>query len=148
MMWRYSQRLFHSCGELWLRRGDLDRALSYADECLALAEGSNSRKNIVKGRRLRGQVYLARGQLAEAERELLMALDMAQQVGNPPQWWKTLAVLGELRQAQGRAEEAREAYGQALAIVDRVADGLTDEAQRETFLNSAHVQEIRQAVGS
>ena len=148
MMWRYSQHLFHSYGELWLRRGDLDRALSYADECLALAEGSNSRKNIVKGRRLRGQVFLARGQLVEAETELLAALDMAQQVGNPPQLWKTWYALGELRHAQGRPEEAQEACRQALAIIDRVADGLADGTRRETFLNSAHVQEIRQAARS
>jgi len=35
MLWRYSQRLFHSYGELWLRRGDAAKALAYADECLA-----------------------------------------------------------------------------------------------------------------
>jgi tetratricopeptide (TPR) repeat protein len=144
LMWRYSQRLYHSYGELWLRRGDLDRALSYADECLALAEETGSKKNIAKGRRLRGQVFLARGQLAEAEAELLTALDMAQQVGNPPQLWKTWAVLGELRQAQGRTGKAQEAYRQALAVIDRVADSLTDETQRKTFLNSAHIQDIRQ----
>jgi tetratricopeptide (TPR) repeat protein len=145
MMWRYSQHLFHSYGELWLKRGDLDKALSYADECLALAEETNSPKNVVKGRRLRGQVYLARGQLAEAETELLAALAAAQQVGNPPQLWKTWVVLGDLRQAQGSPEQAQEAYRQALAIIDRVAGSLTDKAQRETFLNSTHVQEIRQA---
>ena len=145
MMWRYSQHLYHSYGELWLRRGDLDRALSYADGCLALAQETRSRKNIVKGRRLRGQVFLARGQLEDAETELLAALEVAQEVGNPPQLWKTWVVLGELRQAQGRPEEAQEAYRQALVIIDRVASGLTDEAQREIFLNSPHVQGIRQA---
>jgi tetratricopeptide (TPR) repeat protein len=148
MMWRYSQRLFHSYGELWLRRGDLDKALSYADECLAIAEETNSRKNIVKGRRLRGQVFLARGQLAEAEHEFTTTLEMAQQVGNPPQLWKTWVALAELRQAQGQPEGAREAYGQALAIIDRVADDLTDARQRDIFLTSTHVQGIRQAAES
>ena len=145
MLWRYSQHLFHSYGELWLRRGGLDRALSYAGECLALAEETGSPRNIAKGRRLRGQVYLARGQLAEAQTELLAALAAAQQVGNPPQLWKTWVVLGELRQAQGRTEQAQEAYRQALTIIERVANSLTDKAQREIFLNSPHVQEIRQA---
>jgi hypothetical protein len=42
MLWRSSQHLFHSYGELWLVRGDPDKALAYADGCLALAEPSES----------------------------------------------------------------------------------------------------------
>jgi tetratricopeptide (TPR) repeat protein len=126
-------------------RGDATMALRYADECLALAEQSESRKNIVKARRLRGQVFLARDDLASAERELLIALEIAQRIGNPPQLWKAYAALGELRAAQGRADDARAAYAEALAVIDGVAAGLTDAELRETFLGSAHVQGIRQA---
>jgi len=145
MLWRYSQHLFHSYGELWLARGDCDKALAYADECLALAEQSDSRKNIVKGRRLRGQVLLAQGKLPEAERELATVLEIAQQIGNPPQLWKTHAALGDLRQAQGRGNDARQAYRDALAVIEGVAAGLSDESLRETFLSSDHVQGIRRA---
>ena len=48
MLWRYSQHLFHSYGEVWLARGDLDKAMLYANECMELADQSNSQKNIVK----------------------------------------------------------------------------------------------------
>lgn len=145
MLWRYSQHLFHSYGELWLARGDHDKALAYADECLALTEQSDSKKNIVKARRLRGQVFLAQGKLPEAERELATALEIAQQIGNPPQLWKTHAALGDLRQAQGRADDARQTYRDALAVIEGVAAGLSDESLRETFLSSDHVQGIRRA---
>jgi tetratricopeptide (TPR) repeat protein len=145
MLWRYSQHLFHSYGELWLARGDCDKALAYADECLALAEQSDSRKNIVKGRRLRGQVFLAQGKLAEAERELATALEMAQEVGNPPQVWKTYAALADLRKAQAKANDARQAYRDALTVIERLAAGLSDESLKETFLSSDHVQGIRRA---
>jgi len=145
MLWRYSQHLFHSYGELWLARGDYDSALAYADECLTLAEQNDSRKNIVKGRRLRGRAILAQGKLTEAERELAAALEIAQRVGNPPQLWKTQAALGDLRQAQGKADDARQAYRDALAVIERVAAGLSDESLRETFLSSDHVQNIRRA---
>jgi tetratricopeptide (TPR) repeat protein len=144
-LWRYSQHLFHSYGELWLARGDYDKALAYAGECLALAEQSDSKKNIVKGRRLRGQVFLAQGKLVEAEKELAAALKIAEEIGNPPQLWKTRAALGDPRQAQGKRDDARKAYRDALAVIEGVAAGLEDESLRETFLNSDHVQDIRRS---
>jgi tetratricopeptide (TPR) repeat protein len=148
MLWRYAQHMFHSYGDLWLARGDAARALSYADECLHLAEQTESRKNIVKGRRLRGQALVALGQLGEAEQELGRALALAQAVRNPPQLWKTHLALGELRAAQGRPDEARASYRAALEIVEGVAAGLTDALLRETFQTSAHVRHVRQLAGS
>jgi class 3 adenylate cyclase/tetratricopeptide (TPR) repeat protein len=145
MRWRYAQRFFHSFGEWCLARDEPARALLMADECLALAEDSGSRKNIVKARRLRGQCHLAEGRPAQAEPELTAALALAREVGSPPQIWKTLAALGELRVAQGRAEKAGEAYREALAVIDGVAAGLADEGLRATFLASDHVLAIRNA---
>jgi tetratricopeptide (TPR) repeat protein len=144
MLWRYAQHLFHSYGEVWLARGELDKARAYADECLELAESSVSRKNIVKARRLRAQVFLAQSDLPEAEVELGRALAVAHDLGNPPQLWKTLVTVGELREAQDRPDAARQAYQEALAVVEQVAVGIRDEALRTTFLTSTHVQHIRQ----
>jgi len=147
MLWRYAQHSFHSYGEVCLARGNATRALADADECLALAEPTNSRKNIVKGRRLRGQESLAQGRPAEAERDLAIALQVAQQVGNPPQLWKTYEARGDLRRAQGRAQDAHAAWYAALASIDGVAATLTDAVLRETFLGSAHVHHIRRLAG-
>jgi len=148
MRWRYSQRFFHSFGEHWLIRGDPERALSLADECLAMAEHSASRKNIAKARRLRGQALLAKGRLAESEAELVAAFEIAEEVGNPPQLWRTLVALGDLREAQGRHEEAQRAYSEALAVIEAVSSGLNDGALRETFLGSEHVRSIRRLAGA
>jgi tetratricopeptide (TPR) repeat protein len=148
MAWRYSQHLFHSYGELCLARGDRERALAYADECLEVAEYNSSMKNVVKGRRLRGQVLIAQDRLDDAEQELSTALEVAHEVGNPPQLWKTHAAIANLRRAQGRTEDARRSYGEAVSIIDGVAASLTDDQLRETFLESAHVQGIRQAAKS
>ena len=143
LKWRYSQHLMHSLGEVLLAAGHVERALTLAEECLALAEPTESRKNIVKGRRLRGQVFLAQGKLLEAEQELDAALEVAQQIGNPSQLWKTLLALGNLRQAQDQSDAAHEACREALTIIEDVAAKLSDEGLRETFLNSDHVQGIR-----
>jgi class 3 adenylate cyclase/tetratricopeptide (TPR) repeat protein len=143
-MWSYSQHFFHSYGELWLARGEYERALSLADECIQLAESTNRPKNVVKGRRLRGQVLTAQGKFDEAEPEIEMALAIAKEIGNPPQLWKTYVALGDLRNAQGQEEDAREAFGEALAAIERVAGDLGDDKLRETFLSSPHVLGIRE----
>jgi tetratricopeptide (TPR) repeat protein len=148
MLWRYKQRMFHSYGELWLARGDLNKALAYADECLALAEQSKSQKNIVKGRRLKGQVFQAQGKLAEAGRELSIALEVAERISNPTQLWKTYATLGDLRQAQGRPDDARRGYGDAVSVIEEVASGLKDKSLRDTFMGSHVIQEIVQKAES
>jgi tetratricopeptide (TPR) repeat protein/transcriptional regulator with XRE-family HTH domain len=140
----YAQHLFHSYGELCLVRGDADRALAYAGECLALAESSECRKNIVKACRLRGQVFLARADLRGAEAEFARALELARQVGNPPQLWKTLLNISDLRAAQGRQDDAHQAFNEVRSIIDRVAASLGDKSLRTMFLASDHVRTIRQ----
>ncbi|MDQ4131243.1 MAG: tetratricopeptide repeat protein, partial [Actinomycetota bacterium] len=145
MLWRYSQHLYHSYGELWLARGAPEKALAYAEGCLALASESDSRKNIVKGRRLRGEALLAQGKLDEAEGEFHAALGVAQQIGNPTQLWKTHGALGRLHAAQGRAKDAGDAYGQALAVIEGVAAGVHDEGLRAALLASQQTQAIRWA---
>jgi tetratricopeptide (TPR) repeat protein len=59
MKWRYSQRLHVSLGELWLARDNAAMAIEYADQCIEAAEATTSRRNIVKGRRLKGEALLA-----------------------------------------------------------------------------------------
>jgi tetratricopeptide (TPR) repeat protein len=144
---RFSQRFYHSYGEIWLTRGAYDRALTCAAECLALAEPGSHRKNIAKGRRLRGQALLAQGHLDESERELAHALAVARALGNPPQLWKTLVARGDLCAAQERRDEAELAFREAQMVIDSVAAGLSDTAMREALLESDHVRRIRQRAG-
>jgi tetratricopeptide (TPR) repeat protein len=144
MLWRYSQHLFHSMGELALRQGDPARALAHAAECLTLAEQSQSMKNVVKGRRLRGQAFQAQRQLAEAEQELAFALDAARKVGNPPQVWKTLVALTELCRAKRKQTLARAHAMEAFNVINGVASRLVDEDLRATLLGAAEVQYIRE----
>ncbi len=142
-MWIYSGHFFHSYGELWLARGNIDKALAYGGECVQQSESTGRRKNIVKGRRLRGQVFLIQGKLMDAEQEFLKALEIAQQIGNPPQLWKTHAALGDLRQAQGRPDDARQAYRDAILVIEKVAAGLSDKSFKDTFMSSEHVLSIQ-----
>jgi tetratricopeptide (TPR) repeat protein len=140
---RYSQHHFHSYGQWWLLQGDPTRALADAAACLAIAEPAGHRKNIVKGRRLRAQALAALGRLAEARDELDSALAVARDLNNPTQLWKTLAALGDLLTQQCHPSDARLAYQEALAVIDGVAAGLTEDSLRTTFLASEAAQRIR-----
>ena len=148
MLWRFAQHVFHSYGELWLARGEADKAIAYAEECLELAEKSESQKIVVKARRLRGQALLALGNLPEAERDIQTATEVASAVGNPPQLWKTLVARGDLHTAQERLDDAKAAYAEALGVIAAVAADLEDEKLRDTFLSSPHVRSIREAAKS
>ena len=144
MLWRYSQHLFHSFGALRLACGDTDAAAAYANECLRGAEPTDSPKNIIKARRLRGEVFIVRGELAAAVAELEMALDLARRIGNPPQLWRTLGAVGELHRAEQDDAAAGRAFREALSSIETVARQLEDARLRAAFLSSAHVAHIRQ----
>jgi class 3 adenylate cyclase/tetratricopeptide (TPR) repeat protein len=148
MKWRYMQHCCHSLGELWLTKGDAEKALRFAEECLKLAEPTESRKNIVKGWRLQGQAYCMQGKLADAEAVLQKALALAKEVGNPPQLWKTYQALGELYEKQGATVQARSAYANAIEVIEGVANRLQDQELKRTFLEAKPVQEIRRKVAS
>ena len=143
MKWRYTQYLYHSLGELWLTKGNAAQALAFAEECLKLAEPTVSRKNLVKGWRLKGQALLAQGQGEQAEAALSQALTVAQEIGNPPQLWKTYQALGELYERQADLERARAAYRSAMEVIERVAARLQNQELRRTFLDTRPVQELR-----
>jgi hypothetical protein len=144
MKWRYSQPLYHSLGELWLAKGDAAQALEFAEECLKLAEPTMSRKNLVKGWRLKGQALLAHGQGEQAQEALSRALTLAREIGNPPQLWKTYRALGALYESQADLGRARGAYQSAIDVIDRVAERLQDQELQRTFLAARPVQEIRE----
>jgi tetratricopeptide (TPR) repeat protein len=103
-----------------------------------------SRKNLVKGWRLKGQALLAQGQGEQAQEALSRALTIAREVGNPPQLWKTYQALGALYESQADLERARAAYQSAMDVIDRVAEGLQDQELQRTFLAARPVQEIRE----
>jgi tetratricopeptide (TPR) repeat protein len=100
---------------------------------------------VTKGRRLRAAVSLAEGDAAAAAEDVEAALDAAREVGNPAQLRETLAVLGAVREAQGRRDEAAEAYDDALQTAEAVAAGLAETAWRAVLLDSAQVAALRRS---
>jgi tetratricopeptide (TPR) repeat protein len=133
MKWRYSMHLFASLGELWLARGEPARAQEFAAQCLDIATRTNSRKYVVKGWRLLGEIALARRQWDEAEGWLRQALTLAQTIGNPTQLWKTHLALGHLHAETRQPEQARQAYHAAREVLECVKANVQNPGLRASL---------------
>jgi tetratricopeptide (TPR) repeat protein len=140
MRFRYSIRMFASMGELALARGDLAAARTYSAECLDLATRTGSRKNLVKGWRLAGELERAQRDWDRAERHLRTALELAASVGNPVQYWRTELALGQLLSDAGRSDEARGAFQRAYLRMQRVQETLRHERLRAAFEKSGELR--------
>ena len=140
MRFRYSIRMFASMGELALARGDLAAARTYSAECLDLATRTGSRKNLVKGWRLAGELERAQRDWDRAERHLRTALELAASVGNPVQYWRTELALGQLLSDAGRSDEARGAFQRAYLRMQRVQETLRNERLRAAFEKSGELR--------
>jgi tetratricopeptide (TPR) repeat protein len=142
MKWRYSTHLFASLGDLWLARGDYTKAAEFAGQCLDIARRTHSKKNLVKGLRLRGEIAMARRQWDDAEATLLEAVTIAETVGNPTQLWKTYLAAGRLKAHLQKHDETRVACLKAREVVDRVRANLQSQALRVGFESSPVIQQI------
>jgi tetratricopeptide (TPR) repeat protein len=142
LRWRYNIRLQAGQAEYWLVRGKLKEAEDYTRQLLETATQHEARKYVAVAHKLRAEVALARGDFVAGERELFTALGVLQQYPVPIVEWKTYAVLGRLQVKSGKRSAARQAFGEAAAIVARIAANVTDETLRSTFLGSAAVREV------
>ncbi len=142
MRWRYSTHLFASLSDVCLARGDHAKAREWADQCLEIAARTSSRKNLVKGWRLRGEIAIARRRWDEAETALREALTIAEAIGNPTQIWKTQAAMGRLQGERKRPDAAWQAYRAARAVVEGIHARLEDERLRRSLAAAPAVQRV------
>jgi tetratricopeptide (TPR) repeat protein len=116
-------------GDALTARGELSAA------GVQLATQSKSRKYLVKGWRLKAEIFLACRRQQEAEAALNEALRLAKLINNPTQLWKTHLAAGDLYNETGRPEEARNAFHAAGDVIDHVKDRLENEKLRRSLEN-------------
>jgi class 3 adenylate cyclase/tetratricopeptide (TPR) repeat protein len=142
MKWRYSTHLFASLGELWLARGDHAKATEFCDHCLDIATRTQSRKNLVKGWRLKGEIALARRQWDAAGSALGQALTIAQAIGNPTQLWKTYLALGRFYTDNKKRESAERAFHAGREVIDRIKDRLQSTTLRASLESAPMIRQV------
>ncbi|MGH7321460.1 MAG: tetratricopeptide repeat protein [Candidatus Rokuibacteriota bacterium] len=142
MKWRYAMHLSVSLGELWLARGNLARARECAERCLDAATRTMSRKYLVRGWRLRGEIARAGRQWDESETALREALTIARAIGNPTQLWRTHLACGHLHAERKNPAEAGRAYRAAGKVADRIRSSLSNPRLRSSFEGSPRIREV------
>jgi hypothetical protein len=80
--------------------------------------------------------------LGSAEEKLDEALAHLRSHPVPIVAWKVYAALGRLREESGNDYGAREAFAQAVVIINRIAASVSDESLSKTFLTSTAVREV------
>jgi class 3 adenylate cyclase/tetratricopeptide (TPR) repeat protein/ribosomal protein L40E len=142
MRWRFSMHLFGSFGVLWLARGEPAKARKFTEQCLEIATRTNSRKYLVKGWLLKGQIALADRQWGEAEKWLRQALTMAERIGNPTLCWKTHLAVGHLHAETKRSEMAQQAYLAARNVIDGMKASTKNPELRASLESSPMFSQI------
>ncbi|MGI9578133.1 MAG: ATP-binding protein, partial [Microthrixaceae bacterium] len=129
--WRFSMRWRCVLAQIELARGNPEAALHAAQRCLDDAENKGARKYEVRARRHLGDAQAMLGAPGPARQELDAAVALAEEIGNPPQLWRSLLAVARLgdRDAARRAVETIEDVVKSLG--DRpLATSLADSRER------------------
>jgi len=147
-IYRQAQALFargqHRDGEIgaWRNIGiayaldlnDYERALDAFEAALKLARGSSNQRGEVQALLYRGETLRRMGRLDDAAADLETALGGATRVGLVEEQWKALYSLGRAFEVQGRGDDARRSYEQAITAIESVRADLQAIALKSEFL--------------
>lgn len=124
---------------LWARacldRGDVGQATETVTEAIARARAHSHRLVLVDAPQVAAMVAARQGHWEEARIALEETLALATPF--PYAMGKALAVYGDVHAARGEADDARERYGAALAILGRLGERLYAEPTARA-LNALH----------
>jgi tetratricopeptide (TPR) repeat protein len=110
--------LYLQRGSLLEDQGKYTRALSEYGRSRGKYEDQRNSLGIAAARRREGSAQLQLGRLTDAELSANQALDQLRGVEDKPELIECLNVLGAVRRAQGRLEEAQELHARALTLAE------------------------------
>jgi tetratricopeptide (TPR) repeat protein len=139
-------RIYHGLGTCHMSLGDRQRAIELTSRAVTLYGVENdirphaARFDLPRAEGDLGMCYLAQGDLERADELLQAALEHLAETGVERLRSRGLLSMAELRQAQGRAEEALELIGEATALAERFDEQLTlaSAAELRDQVRAAH----------
>ena len=122
--WIFHLPLYHGRSDLWLRRGDLDRARQDALYLCELAAKSGQQTYFALAWRQLARVALAENDPNQAQSELQLSFDAMQGVETPLAEWRVLTTAAELAERLGRQEDAAAHRARSMTCVHGLAGSL------------------------
>jgi len=133
----------------FMRYHETEALLRGGDEERAREEVQRLRASIRTNRRLRLSYLRSQATLAQWDREtkeaiasLQEAAVLASEIGLPGELWQVQVALGEVYTSCGEREQASQAFSQAMASVEELAEKMGDEALRTSFLAEPAVRRV------
>lgn len=114
--------MWHDLGAIFVRRGDLDAALSAYGKLLRLSHVLAIRQHRAAAHYAIGQIYRHKGELAFALDYLGRALTDFTEIGDLPGIGDALDDLGQVQWLLGRVDEALDRTARALELRRRLGD--------------------------
>jgi len=145
--WRWHIPLLRARGELALAAGRHDEARSFAEQSLAMATESDSRKHAARAQRLQGEILAAQGRFEEATHLLESSVAVAERLRLPREIWLGSAALGQALIRLGKDEEAERQLEAAVQSIEAIAGKIGVAELRRSFLGAERVSEIYRALG-
>jgi tetratricopeptide (TPR) repeat protein len=116
--------------QVYLTRGDLDRALSLYQESLQLLEQIGDLQGKAASLHNMANILMARDEWEEAEQALLEAQRLAQKVGSVEHVAFATVKLGQVAQARGDTATALVRYREGLSIFQRLGMPETEQVRQ------------------
>ncbi|MGH2498195.1 MAG: ATP-binding protein [Ktedonobacteraceae bacterium] len=126
--------------EALLRGGEEERA---REEVQRLgADSKTTRRQRLPYLRALASLAQWAGEAREALASLQEGAALANEIGLPGELWQIEVARGEMYASSGQREQAHQAFARAMAMVQKLAAKMEDEARRSNFLAEPAVQRV------
>ena len=143
MPWSVQLRVRQGIAQVWLARGDLDRARGEAEALQALAATADEPRPRTEAARLLAEIALQGGHLSHAEVHLGEAAAAIGACELPLVEWRIAATAACMHDRQRRRADAQAARLRSAALVQHLADSLPPGHElRRSFLEHAALREV------
>jgi len=143
--WRFQTRILLGLGEISLAEDDYSQALKFSEDSLAMSEKAGAKKYISKSLKLKAEILAKMGKTEEAIELIQNALELAQEVGNPPLLWQTHYSLGLLLEKHWVPQKANEHHAEAIALIEETASKLKDASLKNILLMAPQTKAVHDA---
>jgi len=117
-------RCLEALAESALAEGNAQECLDHAGQLLALASGGDMPELAAQAHRLRGLAWLAAGDPESAQKELMLALALAGQIGRLRLSWECHRALARSASAAGDARDESAHAASARGLAARISENL------------------------